>query len=203
MASPLSREELFALLEQRIQDPSCARAQDAEVWKTSGVEAAVMVVDLSGFSRLTRRHGILHFLTIYRRACTIATPLIAAYGGRVVKCMADNVIATFPHPRAAIEAARALVAETAALDAVLPADDRVVVCVGIGYGRFLALADDIYGDEVNLAFKLGEDIARGREILLTEDAHAKLVADGDAVAADDSTIELGGVRLRYFRLTGA
>ena len=159
-----------------------------------------MVVDLSGFSRLTRRHGILHFLTIYRRACTVAAPLVAANGGRIVKCAADNVIAGFPHPRAAIAAARALVAETTALDASLPEDERVVVCVGIGYGRFLELADDIYGDEVNLAFKLGEDVARGREILLTEGAHAKLLADGDAVDAEESTIELGGVHARYFRL---
>lgn len=200
MPSPLSREQLFALLDERMRDPACASAQDEHVWQTSGIEAAVMVVDLSGFSRLTRRHGILHFLTIYRRACALAGPLVAASRGRIVKCEADNIIATFPTAGAALEAARALVAETTALDASLPVDDRVVVCLGIGFGRFLALRDDIYGDEVNLAFKLGEDVARGRQILLTEAAQTRLIAEGVAVDGVERSIELGGVHARYYLL---
>ena len=59
----------------------------------------------------------------------------------------------------------------------------------------------IYGDEVNLAFKLGEDVARGREVLLTEDAYGKLTADGEAIDATACSVEIGGVPLRYYRLT--
>jgi class 3 adenylate cyclase len=42
------------------------------------------------------------------------------------------------------------------------------VAVGIGYGEILDLdAMNCFGDEVNMAFKLGEDVARGLEILVT------------------------------------
>ena len=40
--------------------------------------------------------------------------------------------------------------------------------------------DDFYGNELNLASKLGEDVADAGETLLTEAAHAQLVAEGAA-----------------------
>jgi len=43
------------------------------------------------------------------------------------------------------------------------------------FGRVLKIGDeDVYGHEVNLASKLGEDIARGGEILVTPGARAKI-----------------------------
>ena len=43
-----------------------------------------------------------------------------------------------------------------------------MLCVGIGHGRILKIGDeDVYGHEVNLASKLGEDAAKGDEILAT------------------------------------
>ena len=46
--------------------------------------------------------------------------------------------------------------------------EKVLLCVGIGYGEVLRVGDtDIYGAEVNAACKLGEDIARAHEILIT------------------------------------
>jgi class 3 adenylate cyclase len=197
---PLSRAELFSLLEKRIADPTILEEQERAIWAASGVERAVMVIDLSGFTRVTRRHGILRFLTVYRRACLAAVPSIAASGGRLVKCEADNVIATFAGPAEALAATREILARTTALDASLAPDDRVLVCTAVGFGRFLELTDDVYGDEVNVTFKLGEDVARAREILLTEGAQARLAAVGRAEPAEELAVETGGVHVRYFRL---
>ncbi len=196
--SKLSREQLLALLEERIRDPGVATEQDRVIWEVHGVSRAVLVIDLSGFTRLTRAHGILQFLTVYRRACMIALPTIRANAGRLIKCEADNVLATFARPAEALAAAREIMDRTSALDTSLDRDDQVVVCMAIGFGNFLELRDDIYGDEVNITFKLGEDIARGREILMTEGAHAQLTASGDGVACDERGVDVGGVRVRYF-----
>ncbi len=200
---PISREQLFVMLEDRMRDPAIATEQDHVIWESCGVERAVLVLDLSGFTRLTRAHGILQFLTVYRRACTIVLPVIASSLGRLVKCEADNVIATFASATAALAAAREIIARTSALDPSLERDDQVVVCLAVGFGKFLELRDDIYGDEVNITFKLGEDIACGREILLTEGAHANLTASGAAIACDERSVEVGGVRVRYFAATRA
>jgi class 3 adenylate cyclase len=48
-------------------------------------------------------------------------------------------------------------------------EDQVLLCVGIGYGRVPRVGDhDVFGQEVNAASKLGEDIAKAGEILVTE-----------------------------------
>jgi class 3 adenylate cyclase len=201
MAYP--REELYRKLDQRLADPSIGERQDAEIWREIGVERALLVMDLSGFTRLTRSRGILHFLTVYRRAIGLVVPAIAKARGRIVKREADNVLATFVDVGDAVDAAQAIVEASAAIDAHLGEDDRVYPCLGIGFGRMLELTDDVFGDEVNLAFKLGEDIARRGEILLTEAAMRALRArSGDARAPDAEALDVvvGGVDVPYFKL---
>lgn len=49
----------------------------------------------------------------------------------------------------------------------------MLLCVGIGYGRVLRIGDlDVFGAEVNAASKLGEDIAKANEVLVTQAARA-------------------------------
>merc|ERR1711976_1123282 len=57
---------------------------------------AVMVTDLSGFTSLTKKYGILHFLRLVLKARSIFVPHIESNFGMVVKYEWDNIIATFP-----------------------------------------------------------------------------------------------------------
>ena len=53
------------------------------------------------------------------------------------------------------------------------AEDQILLCVGIGYGRILTIGDqDVFGAEVNAACKLGEDRADSWEILVTDSVRA-------------------------------
>jgi adenylate cyclase len=196
----LSREELFELLERRIDDPDSAAAVEREVWSRCGADRAIFVSDLSGFTRLTRKHGILHFLTVYRRSSQVGMPILGKHTGRCVKREADNLIYSFHHVRDAVAAAREFVDVTAGLDARLPEDERVYPCIGIGFGRVIELRDDVFGDEVNIAFKLGEDIAKKREILLSDAAMNELRREGAEVVSEMREDDLGGVRVRYYLL---
>jgi len=56
----------------------------------------------------------------------------------------------------------------------LPANERLRFSYGIGYGDVLDLDADLFGLEVNLASKIGEDLARPGEALLTPQAAAAL-----------------------------
>ena len=194
---PLSREELFRLLDARLADPSIAAEQDADLWRRCAVDRAVLVLDLSGFTRLTRTRGILHFLGVYRRAMKLACPLLEAHGGRCVKLDADNVIGSFARVTDALAAARAIRQAAGEVNRPLTHDDHVHVCQGIGYGTILELADDLYGDEVNIAFKLGEDIARAEQILVSAAAAARLRDEGGQVLDVSHAIALGSVDIRY------
>ena len=72
--------------------------------------------------------------------------------------------------------------------------------IGIHYGRLVRLRDNAYGDTVNIAAKIGEDLAAKDEILVTR-AVADRVRDRFRCAYSRST-EIGGrtfelCRVRY------
>lgn len=47
--------------------------------------------------------------------------------------------------------------------------ERVHLCVGLGFGKILRVGNtEVFGAEVNAACKLGEDVAKQGETLVTE-----------------------------------
>ncbi|MDB4973429.1 MAG: putative adenylate/guanylate cyclase [Myxococcaceae bacterium] len=199
MSSPSThRKQLERLLDRRNEHPEQLSAIDAQISARFERECAILVLDMCGFSRLTIRHGIIHYLAMIRRMQRTVVPLVVAGGGRVVKTEADNVFATFERVPHALKTARAIHAELAQKNAVLPTDWDVHVGIGIGYGKLLMIgADDVYGSEMNLASKLGEDLAQAGEILLTEAAFAKVGASKRSFEAKHA--RMGRLRFAYQR----
>lgn len=200
MTAPLrrnSREELERLLGEIIDRPEAEAELAAEIDRTFGEERAVMVLDMSGFSRTTRRHGITAFLLMIHRMKRIAEPVVRDNGGILVKAEADNLFCLFPAAPEAVAAAREIVRRLEAENSLLPEERRLHASVGIGQGRILNVdEDDLYGDEVNLACKLGEDIAQRGAILLTEAANAAAQAAGIATRAE--AVSVSGLALDYY-----
>ena len=75
------------------------------LFMTRGTERAVLVLDMSGFSLLTRRHGVIHYLSMVRRMQETVRPIVHDHEGSIVKFEADNGFAVFPDPESAIRAA--------------------------------------------------------------------------------------------------
>ncbi|TNE86363.1 MAG: adenylate/guanylate cyclase domain-containing protein [Deltaproteobacteria bacterium] len=164
-------------------------------------EHAVLVLDMSGFSRITQKRGIVAFLALIQRMRTLCGPHIRGAGGRLVKAEADNLLAVFPDPDAALTAALGM--HTACgEDAVdRERDDQVRVCIGIGYGPLIDIHHDIFGDELNLASKLGEDLADPGEILLTPSAAKPVESRLEPFEPESHILELSGLRLSYWRIS--
>jgi class 3 adenylate cyclase len=174
-----TRHALERLLDKRNEHPEHLTEIDREIWDAFGETHAVWVLDMCGFSRLTMRYGITHFLAMIHRLHGIVKPIIAARDGRVVKTEADNVFAVFDTVAAAVAAARDVQEQLATANVFLPEDWDLHASIGIGFGELLMVDDDdFYGNELNLASKLGEDIAESGETLLTETAHARLIEEG-------------------------
>ncbi len=165
-AIPLAntRAEFERALRERNDYPDRAAEIDRAVWRTFGTTAAIVTVDMGGFSQLTAERGIVHALAQAERMQAAALPSIAQQSGRVIKSEADNLTAVFPDVPAAVRAAIAMQRELQA--------QGIAISIGIGYGEFLLIAnEEVYGNEVNLAFKLGEDLAARGETLLTAAAY--------------------------------
>ncbi len=190
--------ELERLLERRNREPERRDKVDCEIRRRFERTRATFVLDMAGFSTSVQRHGIIHHLAKIHRMRVAVDEVTRACRGRVVKFEADNAFVTFASVDAAVRAAvrvNQLVSERN-LDA--SEDDRIEVAVGIGHGPILLADHDFFGDEVNLASKLGEDIAGHGEILLTEAARKALTGKSHRFRPHE--MKISGVSLRASRL---
>ena len=92
------RAYLRQLLSERNQYPERAPIIDAEVRRAFEQKVAILILDMCGFSRLTAKYGIMHFLGMIHQMDEAARPAITGNGGKVIKQEADNLFATFDHP---------------------------------------------------------------------------------------------------------
>ena len=194
-----SREELQALLDEMLERPYDRAEIERRIEERFVEERAVMALDMSGFSRTTQAHGIVSVLLMIHQMQRLAEGPVEDNGGRIVKAEADNLFAIFPEVDGAIEASREITRSLRAANLVLPRELQLYVAIGIGHGAILNVGDeDIWGAEVNLASKLGEDVAQLGDILLTPAAREQLSVDG--VEVHERTVDVSGLALTYFEL---
>ncbi|MEO8857438.1 MAG: adenylate/guanylate cyclase domain-containing protein [Burkholderiaceae bacterium] len=162
-------DELSRWLTKRRLPGADRKAIDAAVFARFGRTQAIMFTDLVGFSRVVEAFGILHFLQLIQESEALFLPLIAQHAGRCLKREGDSLLALFDTPAQALAAARAMQQATHAANPGRRPEDRIGVCIGLGYGEVLLIgAHEVWGAEVNAASRLGEDRARGGEVLVSE-----------------------------------
>jgi class 3 adenylate cyclase len=130
----------------------------------------IVFTDTADFTVRVSRDGILHFLMLFDRAVPALERVVRRAGGRIVKVEADSLLLLFEDASAACEGVEAVEAGLARLNRGRPENQRLRFSYGIGYGEVLDLEGDVFGLEVNLASKLGEDTARPGDALLTPGA---------------------------------
>ena len=195
---PNSRKVLDGLLDQMIEHPERHAAIVEEVEKRFGNQQATLILDMTGFTRTTRTHGIVSFLLMIHQMHRMTCPSIGKHGGTLVKTEADNLFCLFETVEAALAAANDIVNRLEMVNLVLPEDRHLYASIGIGYGFILNIEDkDLFGDEVNLACKLSEDIGERNAILFTERAHEQLGPRGDTARKE---VNISGITLPYHEL---
>ncbi len=193
-----SSARLWELVAERMRKRPDTTLVDAQIWSEFGVERAVMFTDLSGFSRQVAKFGILHFLQIIFEQQTLLVPVAERHEGVLVKTEADSMLLLFPNAVAAITAGIEMQRACVRANEGRSAEERMILCVGVGAGKVLRIGDeDVFGHEVNLASKLGEDTAHDHEILVTL-AGRKAAGDIPGVTWSEVLAEYAG-ETRCFR----
>jgi class 3 adenylate cyclase len=196
-ASPNSHECLQRLLSQIIKYPDRRDEITDIIENTFGQHKAVLVLDMSGFSPTTQRSGIVSFLLMIHQMQSISRPCVEQNTGVVIKADADNLFCLFDKAAHAVSACREIKERLDAANLALPVDQHLYASFGIGYGRILNIGnEDIFGDEVNLASKLGEDIANRGEILLSSAARAEL-GESD-ISTCEGSVSISGISFTYY-----
>src|SRR6516165_7067427 len=130
--------------------------------------AAILAADVASYSRLMGKDeaGTAQALREHR---SVADPLVAEHGGRIVKTTGDGVLIEFGSVVGAVECALALQQLAEKRNAGIDAERRMEWRIGIHLGYVLVEGDDILGDGVNIAARL-EGIAEPGGICISEDA---------------------------------
>ncbi len=192
-------EELLLEYAQADQEDERKRVEET-LWGEFGQKKAVMVMDMSGFSLLTQKFGIVHYLSMVKRMQLTTQPVVEQNNGRVVKFEADNCFAMFDDVQASLQTAIEL---NTAFDALnLYTDDTfdIRISIGIDYGDVLLIGGpDYFGDTVNRASKLGEDVAGPGEIYVSETAF-KLLPPGSGFHGKPQKLSISGIQFKAVNL---
>jgi len=192
-------QELLLRYTMETEPEKRKRAADI-IWKQYGAEHTVFVLDMSGFSLLTRKYGIVHYMSMVRRMQLTVEPIVNKYRGTFVKFEADNCFAVFPDTYSAIQAAISL--QLAFDESNLVTDDELDIHIscGIDYGKILMIgSEDCFGDAINRACKMGEDLASAGEIFVGADAMERLAPDS-GIISHPITVSISGVAFPAFSI---
>ena len=190
-------EQLFQRLRRRTK--ANADAMDREIEDQCVHETTVMMCDSSGFTRRTHDYGILHFLAVMTQVYDRIERILARHRGTLISRGADNLLAIFDDPVKGVDAAIAMQRLLARLNEGKSDRDQFQLCMGFHHGKILRVKDGIFGDKVNIASKIGEDLASADEILVTGEVAKRLPARikrayARSVALGGKTFELHRVK---------
>ncbi len=134
-------------------------------------QTTVLFADVTGSTKLYEAAGDALAAEAIGRCLEKLRLSAEATGGRVVKTMGDSVMALFSSPDAAASAAARMQVAIEALPQV--GDIKLGLRIGFHAGPVIQRDDDIYGDTVNVAYRLHEQAKRGQ--VLTSDDTASLL----------------------------
>lgn len=178
------------------RDPAARVAVEADLWSRFGRTLTVVVFDMCGFSRGAREEGLIGTLATIGKLRVVIAQVAARHGALAIKFEADNAFLAFETTAPAVAAARAAVTALRA-----SVSGPIEISVGVDRGPVLMLdGADLYGEPVNLASRLGEDLARRGEVLLTLAAAADL---GPDPALTSTTLTVAGKPLPAFAMRPA
>ena len=171
---------------------------EAQLWEEFGKTRACVVMDSTGFTRATRAKGIAYFLSLIAQMRVIVGQIMQDHEVLNQRAEADNVYGEFATVDQAVKACFATHKAIDEAKLMLDDDEQYGMCAGVGYGKvLLAGPEGVFGNEMNIASKLGEDTADRGETLVSETAF-KEVSQPDQLTAQELSIALSGVSINYY-----
>jgi adenylate cyclase len=139
-------------------------------------QRAILSMDMTGFTSSAMRYGELQSLLRIVDAQRVVIPVLQESGAELIRCFADDIVALFHEPNAAVDAAFEVHRRIQLFnESPLASENPTQCCAGVGFGRAFAIGPNLaQGDEMNRASKLGEEFARANETLITERTYAAL-----------------------------
>lgn len=193
---PMTTARFFGLVRRR--NARNAAALDARIERECAAEMTVVCCDSSGFSKKTHEHGIIEFMDNMTKCHDALERIVARHRGVTLSNKADNLMLVFEDPAKAVACSIDMHRWLKRRNKGLPDYKQYSICVGIHHGALLRFADDAYGPAVNVAFKLGEDIAGKDELIVSGQVNGML--KGNLRTEYSRHVTIGGVTFDVYRV---
>lgn len=161
---------------------------DREWVKKFTVKGTFFNSDMSGFTRLTKKHGILHFLGMIIKMRSIVCPIISECGGRVLRFDGDNVIAQFPTQQGAVDGALKIQQSLYEYNGSTQGDSRIILKIGLADGEALDTGLQLFGSTWDMCEELGEELGEKRQVLMTSSIRATVDLSPFAAIVESETL---------------
>jgi class 3 adenylate cyclase len=125
-------------------------------------ELAILFADVVGSTRLYQVLGDSQARQVVGVCIDIMKVATERHGGRVIKTMGDEVMATFATPLAAIEAAEYMQRHIAANDVLQAEPVRASIRIGCHFGAVVQEPRDVFGTAVHIANRLTSQAKAGQ-----------------------------------------
>eukprot|EP00941_MAST-03F_sp_MAST-3F-sp1_P001588 g1588.t1 len=194
---PINSEEppaFVKLVNERIQMKS--REEKAMVDYQMKVrfmkKRCVLVIEMHDQGDKLREVGILRYISLILQLRRVCSGQIDLHHGSKVTAVDNKIVgqvfALFNNCRDALMAAISCVKAAEGMNFSL--------AIGLGFGEVLDLdGKNVFGDPVNMAFKLAEDVSKANEILLTLNVFNEL---GEVeIEFEERKVELSGISIKH------
>jgi TolB-like protein len=152
---------------------------------------AILAADVAGYSRLMGLDEAGTARTLHEHRAAV-DPIVADYGGRIVKTTGDGVLLEFPSIVAAVDCAVVVQNLMRERKRDVPEELRMLFRIGINLGEVLIDGDDILGDGVNIAARL-EGIAEPGGICVSDDVYRQVSGKLDVSFEDMGSQQLKNI----------
>jgi len=168
---------LGRLIEERLSGKADVAEIDQRIRALFEEEWCVVVTDVAGFSRQASDAGVIPGLCLMYELRRMARPIIEASGGHVIKTLADSYLIMFRRPADGLRSMLQLQQSLGRYNDGRPSEQQLNIRVGLGFGKVLKVDDEnVFGVEVIFAAKLGVEVARPGEIVVSGSAREALAS---------------------------
>ncbi|MGE0854202.1 MAG: adenylate/guanylate cyclase domain-containing protein [Hyphomicrobiaceae bacterium] len=154
--------------------------------------AAIVAADVVGYSRLMGRDESGTLARLRKNRSERLDPVLAKYGGRLVKQTGDGALIEFASAVDALSAGIEFQQAMAEASAEQPADTALVFRMGLHLGDLIVDGDDLYGDGMNIASRLEAEAPAGG-IVISRTVHEAVTGRLKATFDDLGSLALKNI----------
>ena len=161
---------------------------------------AILFTDIKGFTDQTSHKSRADISKLIDDYHGVVLPVLQARGGRLVKTIGDAFLMLFDSPTDAVLAGVSAQEALAKRNAGVAEDQRIEIRIAINSGEVNLIADDVYGEAVNIASRI-EGVAEAGEVYFTEAVYLSM-NKSEVPSSEVGQLQLKGIpeKVRVYKV---